>query len=49
MLVIKCLDSLALNLSFNVYVVFLNSTAVFDRFHLVTLVCDAMQHLRTAL
>ena len=28
---------------------FINSTAVIDRFHVVRLVCDAMQHLRTAL
>jgi transposase len=28
---------------------FLNSTAVIDRFHVVRLVCDAMQHLRTSL
>jgi transposase len=28
---------------------FVNSTAVIDRFHVVRLVCDAMQHLRTAL
>jgi transposase len=28
---------------------FTNSTAVIDRFHVVRLVCDAMQHLRTAL
>ena len=27
---------------------FINSTAVIDRFHVVRLVCDAMQHLRTA-
>jgi len=28
---------------------FFNSTAVIDRFHVVRLVCDAMQHLRTSL
>ncbi len=28
---------------------FINSTAVIDRFHVVRLVCDAMQHLRTKL
>lgn len=28
---------------------FINSTAVIDRFHVVRLVCDAMQHLRTSL
>lgn len=28
---------------------FTNSTAVIDRFHVVRLVCDAMQHLRTTL
>ena len=40
---------MALNMALAARRSFINSTAVIDRFHVVRLVCDGMQHLRTKL